>query len=186
LPNNVWDVIIVKNKNYGVNMNEICILDFKDYNPTSPRIIRTAVRGIIFKGDLLALIYSSKDKGYQFPGGGQEANEDDVQTLIREVDEETGLMVISSSIIAYGCIKEIRSSKIEKDHIFEMTSLYYLCRAEEEVGNTSLQDYEREAGYKLVFIKPKDAFHANEECLKNNQSSWLFRENKILKELMKR
>lgn len=162
-------------------MKSICVIDSKDYNDNDPKIERLAARAIIYKDNLLAMITSLKYKEYKFPGGGINVGEDNITALIREVKEETGLIVIPSSIKEYGSIREIRKSIFEKDQIFDMTSFYYTCEVEDEVGETNLDPYEIELGYKLEYILPTQALDKNKEA----NISWSKRENIILELLIK-
>ena len=73
-------------------MHTLLHLDAHDYDPALPSIERTAVRGVIFREGQLLMIQSSFGE-VKFPGGGQEAGESDLDTLLREVLEETGLDV---------------------------------------------------------------------------------------------
>lgn len=56
------------------------------------------------KDDKIAMIHSLKYDYYKFPGGGIEAGEDKINVLIREVREETGLVVLTETIKAYGMV----------------------------------------------------------------------------------
>lgn len=58
---------------------------------------RLAARGIIRRNDKYLAIYG-KYGDYKFPGGGREAGEELADTLIREVQEETGYRMIPESI----------------------------------------------------------------------------------------
>ena len=68
-------------------------MDLKDYDENGSRFERPSVRGIIFKDDKIALVHSKKYDYYKCPGGGCKKGENLVETLIREVQEETGLTV---------------------------------------------------------------------------------------------
>ena len=78
-------------------MKTLFEMDLKDYEENGSRFERPSVRGIIFKDDKIALVHSKKYDYYKFPGGGCKKGENLVETLIREVQEETGLVVIPSS-----------------------------------------------------------------------------------------
>ena len=75
---------------------------------------RIAARGIIRRDDKYLAIYS-KYGDYKFPGGGREAGEELEDTLLREVQEETGCRVIPESIGDYLLVHERRNDDAE-DH----------------------------------------------------------------------
>lgn len=72
-------------------MRTLFTLDKKDYDENSPLFIRPSVRGIIIQAGRIAMVHSLKYDYYKFPGGGIEGEEEQLETLIREVKEEAGL-----------------------------------------------------------------------------------------------
>lgn len=121
-------------------MKEI-IIDLKDYIEDGTVFRRTAARGIIEqKGKYL--IINSKYGDYKFPGGGQKSGESLEETLIREVEEETGYRVIRDSIREGIMCHEKRKGC--PDDLLEMKSCYFYCEVEEVVHNRNLDDYEKE------------------------------------------
>ena len=73
-------------------MERLLLMDEKNYAHDLPEICRTAVRGIISLDGRLLFI-KSKYGEVKLPGGGREEGESDLDTLIREVREETGFEV---------------------------------------------------------------------------------------------
>ena len=63
---------------------------------------RTACRGIVIDGDRILLSYAAKTNQWMIPGGGLESNESDEECCIREIAEETGIVVETSQ-----CLLEI-------------------------------------------------------------------------------
>ena len=55
--------------------------------------VRTACRGIILQDGRMLLSYETLTGQYMLPGGGLEAEENEQQCCIREIAEETGLLV---------------------------------------------------------------------------------------------
>ncbi|MFA7367413.1 MAG: NUDIX domain-containing protein [Bacilli bacterium] len=148
----------------------------KDKVVYSNVIKRYACRAIIFEDDKLIMIHSKKYNEYKLPGGGVEENESLIDCLVREVKEETGLIMDKESLQEFGEFYEKRPSYKEEGTLFFQTSYYYIGRVKENTGILGLDDYEEEAGYEVVKIKPEDA-------LKNNQLSkrpYSQRENRIL------
>lgn len=135
-------------------------MDTKDYPKDGKRIVRPSARSIIIKENKLALVYSQKYRYYKFPGGGIEAIEDPQSALIRETKEETGLVVIPSSIQEYGYVRRIQ--KGEPEGIFIQDNYYYFCETIKDLEQTQLDDYEEEEGFTLVFVSAPEAIQMNQ------------------------
>ena len=143
-------------------MKTLFEIDLKDYNENAPRFERPSVRGIILKEGKIALVHSLKYDYYKFPGGGCKKNEKHEETLIREVKEETGLVVIPSSIKEYGMVHRIQ--KGDYGDTFVQDNYYYFCDVGDQVQSQKLDDYEDEEQFTLEFISIEDAIKVN----KNN------------------
>ena len=144
-------------------MRRLFEVDLKDYDGCSRVFRRPSARAIIFRGDKIALVYATNEKYYKFPGGGIHDDEDKKLALIREVKEETGLNVIPGSIAEYGSVLRRQKSDREEDTIFEQENYYYLCETEDMAGSQNLDDYEREAGFMLVYADIDEAIRVNGE-----------------------
>lgn len=158
-------------------MNELGIVDFKDYDNYFKVFYRTAVRAVIKKDNKLYMVHSDRD-GYKFPGGGVNEGETIIQALTREVLEEAGLIIKPETVKEFGYVKEIRKSTIEYKTKFVHTSYYYFCEVEDEIYEQRLDDYERKENYHLVLIDPKIALQEN--SLFKNQNR---REKLVLEKL---
>ena len=134
-------------------------MDKKDYKENGTVGIRPSVRGIIVKDKKIAMIYSKKYNYYKFPGGGALAGEQQIDTLIREVKEESGLCVIRNSVREYGFVHRVQ--KGIKEDIFIQDNYYYLCDAEEDIGSQQLDAYEKEEQFTLEFVIPNHAIYVN-------------------------
>lgn len=134
-------------------------LDTKDYDPMGERVVRPSVRGIIIQSGKVAMVYSQKYHYYKSPGGGMEPGESHIQTLLREVAEESGLQVIPESIKPYGHVHRVQKS----DHsgIFVQDNYYYLCQVEDIPRAQVLDPYEAEEGFTLEFVDPCHAENVN-------------------------
>ena len=142
-------------------MRRLFEVDLKDYDGCSKVFRRPSARAIIFKGDKIALVYATNEKYYKFPGGGIHDDEDKKLALIREVKEETGLNVIPGSIAEYGSVLRRQKSDREEDTIFEQENYYYLCETEDAAGSQNLDEYEKEAGFMLVYVDIDEAIKVN-------------------------
>ena len=162
-------------------------MDKKDYDLTGRVFERPSVRAIIVKDGKLGMVYSEKQGVYRFPGGGIETGETHEETLIREVREEAGLLVIPSSIRPYGYVHRIeRREKSDDCDVFIQDNFYYLCQVEDTTVSQSLDESEKEIGYELRFVKPKEALLVNERSGKDTR--WeipIFRESMVLSMLLK-
>lgn len=134
-------------------------IDRKDYNPDGSRFERPSVRGIIVRDGKVAMIHSEKHDYYKFPGGGIEPGEDQMATLIREVKEESGLVVIPDTIREFGWVHRIQKGSVED--IFVQDNYYYLCEAEPVAGQQKLDDYEAEEEFELAFVAPQTVIEVN-------------------------
>ena len=161
------------------------LIDKKNYDNVEYRNERVAARGIAFKDGKLILIKSDKYGEYKFPGGGVNANEKLTDAAIREFKEETGLDIIDISDEPIIRFREIRKSNLYEE-IFDHTSYYYRVTVNDIVGETNLDDYEKEYGYKLVYVTIDDAINNNEYVLYNKDTSmcpWVERELMVFKKL---
>lgn len=134
-------------------------MDRKDYDPDGSRFERPSVRGIILKDAKVAMVHSKKYDYYKFPGGGIEPGEDQRATLIREVKEESGLVVVPDSIREFGWVHRIQ--KGSADDIFVQDNYYYLCEVEQTVGQQKLDAYEAEEEFELEFVAPQTVIGVN-------------------------
>lgn len=146
-------------------MKTLLVMDIKNYSETDKHFSRPSARAIITgKDGKLALVYSEKMKYYKFPGGGMEEEEEREAALVREVKEETGLIVIPETIKEYGCVLRMQRSDKQEHTIFEQKNYYYTCRTKETVQEQNLDEYEKEAEFVLRFVSAEEAAAANKAC----------------------
>lgn len=146
-------------------MKTLLVMDIKNYSETDKHFSRPSARAIIAgKDGKLALVYSEKMKYYKFPGGGMEEEEEREAALVREVKEETGLIVIPETIKEYGCVLRMQRSDKQEHAIFEQKNYYYTCRTKETVQEQNLDEYEKEAEFVLRFVSAEEAAAANKAC----------------------
>jgi len=161
-------------------------LKHTDISPNVKIKKREAIRGIIFKDNKILLIKTNRGD-YKFPGGGKNDNESRIETLIREVKEESGYEVkkVDRQI---GVIIERRPDFIDQDAIFEMISFYYLCQVSEERKSQNLDQMEIEQEFKPEWISLDEAIYNNETLLNSRREDlnfWVERETSALKEIRK-
>ncbi len=156
-------------------------VDKKDYPADASVFNRTAVRGLITQGEKYAMIHS-KFGEYKFPGGGMNQGETYEHTLIREVAEETGLVVIPESIQYLGYVEEIRDG-MECD-VLKMTSHYYHCQVEDRLVPRNLDTYEADYEYRLEWVTLGEAIQNNENIKDTTRIPWTERDTRMMQYLI--
>ena len=164
-------------------MRQLCIMDKKNYKIGGSVFSRPSVRAIIIKDKRIAMIHSRKYDYYKFPGGGIENNENHKKALIREVREESGLIIKPYSLAEYGVVRRIEKGK--KEDIFIQDNFYYICDVENEIYEQELDEYELEERFSLEYIIISDAIKKNNNVMyyrKNDEilCRMLERENYVL------
>lgn len=134
-------------------------MDAKDYDPSGSSFVRPSARGIILRGDRVAMVHSLKYNYYKFPGGGIREQEQPQDALAREVAEEAGLRVIPHSLREYGLVHRVQ--KGQREAMFIQDNYYYLCDVEENRIPQKLDDYEAEERFTLEFVYPRHAIYVN-------------------------
>ena len=155
-------------------------LDLKDYIAEETIFKRKAVRGIIWNKDKYLIIHG-KYGDYKFPGGGMNEGEGLTDTLLREVQEETGYKVIAGSIQDYILVHEKRKGNPED--LLEMDSWYFFCDVEDGIGERNLDDYEKEYDYQVVWLSLHDMIQKNEAVEHYEKIPWIVREIMVMHEL---
>lgn len=93
---------------------------------------RTACRGIVKDGNRILLSYETVTDQWMLPGGGAEEGESDRECCIREISEETGVIVDPSD-----CLLEID----EYYDNLRFVNRYFICR---KTGTTAINLTENE------------------------------------------
>ncbi|MCH5200770.1 MAG: NUDIX domain-containing protein [Oscillospiraceae bacterium] len=165
-------------------MHTLFEIDMKDYDPSAPVFVRPSVRGIIIRDGKVGLVHSLKYNYYKFPGGGMESGEEQTETLIREVREESGLIVVPDSIREYGMVHRVQ--KGQYGDTFVQDNYYYFCDTQGEPMSQRLDDYEAEAEFTLEFVDPAEAIRVNRDLPRSYWDSvMLGREARVLEMLVK-
>lgn len=169
-----------------MTLKELFSIDLKDYNPNDSIFRRPSARAIIIKNNIIALVYSVKERYYKFPGGGIKDDEDMVVALAREVKEEVGLIVKTESISEFGSVIRRQKSNYSENTIFEQENFYYWCECEENIVDQNLDDYEKEAEFILKYVDIDEAIKVNSEYKSDDffDEIMIQREKKVL-ELVK-
>jgi len=142
-------------------MKQLFEIDLNNYDPNGKVFRRPSARAVICRDDKLLMIYSQKYDYYKFPGGGIEKDEDPATALVREVREECGRKVIPESVEEFGSVMRRQKDEYDETMIFEQENFYYFCDIEDEIVETALDDYEKDEGFKAVWVDPMKASRHN-------------------------
>lgn len=159
-------------------MKRLLTFDEHNYTDSMPVYQRLNVRGIIFQGGKLAMERSRAGE-YKFPGGGVDPGESNEDALCRELREETGLVVIPSSIRPLGEIVEKRRDLFDENRVYLCRSLYYACAVENKRVAAAPTASELRDGFALKWAAPQEILKANEpfDCKKR----WIARDSAFLR-----
>ena len=146
---------------------------------------RKAARAIILNGTDILMLYTERYQDYTLPGGGIDENEDQIEGLIRELEEETGARNIRE-IKAFGLYEEYRPWYKPEHDIMHMESYCYLCTVDLELGPTRFEDYEIKNGMKPLWINIHDAITHNENTMAKSDKKGMSieRETFLLKQIV--
>ena len=166
-------------------MRKLFDMDKKDYDRCTRTFTRNSARSIIIRNGKIAMIHSLKYDYFKFPGGGIENGENPVEAMIRETQEEAGLIVIPETVREYGYVHRIQRSVQDPAECFVQDNFYYLCDAMEQPAAQNLDDYEAEEAYQLEFTEPLRAIETNRAVKESPHSQMMLeREARILEMLI--
>lgn len=161
-------------------MKKLLTLDLKNYTDDMPVVEKHTVRAVIFKDGKLAMQQSGKGE-YKIPGGGVEYGESYIETLLREVREETGLLVILESVTEIGEIEELREDVFCKGQKYICHSYFYLCQVENKSVNTQMTASEIEKGFHPVWEFPEVICDTNDKL---QSEMWQKRDTEFVRMLV--
>lgn len=120
---------------------------------------RVAVRGIAVKNNKVLMI-TTKLGDCMFPGGGMDLGESEIDTLKREVEEESGYRC--KEVGAYVCIShERKEDKFKPGTYIDLISKYYICTVEDKMTHQCLDAYERDLEFKGTWLDYDGAIQMN-------------------------
>ena len=131
-----------------------CVMEMKKIQLTNDDYkgyvehIRHNGRGIIVKDGKLLLSFESNNKRYITPGGGLEEGETLEECCVRELLEETGMLV--RPIEEYMEVEEFFDT-------WQHFSHFFICELIEDTGHVHLTEAEAKAEYKNVWMPFEEA-----------------------------
>ena len=161
-------------------MKILTIFDSKNYDNTTSVFEKYNPRAIIMRDGKLAM-QRSRNGIYKISGGGREGDESFLDTLVREVSEETGLVVRASSVYELGEITEIRRDIFDETVKYICHSLFYFCEIEDEQRELNLTASEKEKGFYVEWATPQEIYD-NNVALSNEP--WIMRDTAFIKMLI--
>jgi len=154
-------------------MNLLYEYDAKDYEPEATPTYRYSSCGIVIRENEIAMAYIKEYGVYVIPGGGIEPGETKEQAVIREMREETGLVIIPESIREYGYTLCSRKGKHEP--LYVVHDYYFLCDAEEEILQPEYTTSEEANGYSFSFVDAAYVLNENESRVSRGENPCLFK-----------
>ncbi|MDO5773947.1 MAG: NUDIX hydrolase [Spirochaetales bacterium] len=140
---------------------------------------RTACRGIVIENSKILLSYENITGQWMIPGGGLEENESEADCCIREIAEETGILVNASE-----CLLEID----EYYENWKLINKYFICKAK-GTTETKLTEREQKVGMEARWLsvdEAKNIFskHASYAAMDEIRRGLYLREHTALCELV--
>jgi ADP-ribose pyrophosphatase YjhB (NUDIX family) len=129
---------------------------------------RLATRSIALYGDDILLLYTERYEDYSLPGGGLDSNENQIDGMMRELQEETGAQNIRD-IKPFGAYEEYRPWYKEDFDIQHMISYCYTCQINKELGATQMEQYETKNGMKAVWVNIHEAIAHNKKTIATSE-----------------
>jgi 8-oxo-dGTP pyrophosphatase MutT (NUDIX family) len=157
-------------------MKLLKVYDSQDYTDEMPVFEKYSVRGVIVRDGKIAT-QMGNDGDYKILGGGVEKGEDFHDALLREVQEESGLIIKKDTIREVGEILEMREDLFTKGMKYVCHSCFYRCDARYELGETHMTESEIAKGYHLVWATPEEIIAGNQAFM---DQPWICRDTEFV------
>ncbi|WP_368564669.1 NUDIX hydrolase [Pseudoxanthomonas sp. UTMC 1351] len=167
-------------------MQLIATLVHPDLKSTDGNVLRRhAVRGIVTRGSSILLLYTERYNDFSFPGGGLDPGEDRVAGLAREMQEETGARNVKV-VAEYGYIEEFRPFWKPEFDLMHMTSHFFSCEIDQDLGEIQMESYELDNGMRPVWVDIGEAVAHNKAVMAGKEKSMglsIYRETFMLERI---
>lgn len=153
---------------------------------TGSILVRRAARGIVMRDTSILLLFTERYNDFSFPGGGIAEGEDMVDALRRELEEETGARNVCVQR-DYGYIEELRPHGRAGFDLMHMTSHFFVCDIDHDLGSTKMEHYETANGMRPVWVEIGEALQHNLGVMQRGETTMgmsIQRETFMLQELM--
>jgi 8-oxo-dGTP pyrophosphatase MutT (NUDIX family) len=157
-------------------MKLLKVYDSQDNTDEMPVFEKYSVRGVIVRDGKIAT-QMGNDGDYKILGGGVEKGEDFHDALLREVQEESGLIIKKDTIREVGEILEMREDLFTKGMKYVCHSCFYRCDARYELGETHMTESEIAKGYHLVWATPEEIIAGNQAFM---DQPWICRDTEFV------
>ena len=144
------------------------------------KVIDNKVRAVIYnpKTKLVAIGFYKESETLILPGGSIENNETNIQALIREVQNETGINIACNQKKEL-CTIESKKKYNDTNRIKTIITKFYLIQTFKDFDESEMKltDREIEAGFKPYWIKPHNLIDALKEHIKTRTEDERFVRN---------
>lgn len=162
-------------------MRTLLTFDRNDYSSDMPVREKYSTRAVIVRDGRIATQHGAAGD-YKLLGGGVEPGEEYRMALCREVQEESGLIVIPESIRELGMITERRRDIFKPEEVYVCHSLFYICDVKDEMTATHMTESEIAKGYHLAWATPQEILDGNAAFCESQP--WIYRDTEFIKWLL--
>ncbi len=160
-------------------MENYLLLDSGDYKDDMPVIERKSMRGVIFIGDKLLVVETGNGE-IKLPGGGMEEGETEMDTLYREVLEETGRRIIPDTVKLFYTIEERRPSFKEYAIWHQISKIFY-CEVDDSITEPRYTPGEIRKNMHVALMSVEDAIEKSRKIISGTDfKPWNTREYRTL------
>ena len=160
-------------------MDNYLLLDSGNYSEDMPVIERRSMRGVIFLDGKLLVVETGNGE-IKLPGGGMEGNETEIETLVREVLEETGRRVRPETVRLFYTIEEKRASF--KEHaLWHQISKIFLCDVDDSISEPKYTPGEIRKNMHVALMPIEEAIEKSKKIISGTDyMPWNNREYRTL------
>ncbi len=160
-------------------MENYLLLDSGNYKDDMPVIERKSMRGVIFIDGKLLVVETGNGE-IKLPGGGMEEGETEMETLYREVLEETGRRIIPDTVRLFYTIEERRPSFKEYAIWHQISKIFY-CDVDDSITEPRYTPGEIRKNMHVALMSVEDAIEKSRKIISGTDfKPWNTREYRTL------